>query len=192
MSGRGASASVQAAAAAGTVVPVVFVELHFPAETSRLTNAGISIQWNGFTWLGAGAATTIDTIGEGLDPQSRGLAFTLSGVATNMLSYAIGAPYRNGTAQVWVGLLDPQTYAVVDSPVVIWVGQMDVMTPSIEPSASTVVAAIRLECESRMALWARSKGRRYTHEDQQLDYPGDKFFEFIPRLQEAQLPWGRS
>jgi hypothetical protein len=40
-----------------------------------------------------------------------------------------------------------------------------------------------------MVRWRQARVRRYTHEDQQIDAPGDKFFEFIPSLQDAQIPW---
>ena len=34
--------------------------------------------------------------------------------------------------------------------------------------------------------------RRYTDEDQQMDYPGDLGFQFVNGIQEAQIYWGRS
>ena len=36
----------------------------------------------------------------------------------------------------------------------------------------------------------RSRERRYTHDDQQIDFPGDLGFEFVPKLQELNLVWG--
>ena len=33
----------------------------------------------------------------------------------------------------------------------------------------------------------RAEVRRYTDADQQAEYPGDRFFEFVPALQEAEI-----
>jgi len=34
--------------------------------------------------------------------------------------------------------------------------------------------------------------RRYTNEDQQLDYPGDRGMEFVSSIQDVTIYWGRT
>ena len=46
---------------------------------------------------------------------------------------------------------------------------------------------ISLTCESRLVDLERAEVRRYTDADQQAEYPGDRFFEFVPALQEAEI-----
>ena len=38
--------------------------------------------------------------------------------------------------------------------------------------------------------WERSRIRRYTNQDQQQKFSGDKGLEFIQELQEKELFWG--
>ena len=51
-------------------------------------------------------------------------------------------------------------------------------------------ATITVNAESRLADWDRPRVRRYNHEDQQIDYPGDMGFEFVPQMATKELRWG--
>ena len=57
-------------------------------------------------------------------------------------------------------------------------------------SMASAIATISVSAESRLAAWDRPNVRRYNHEDQQIDYPGDKFFEFVPQMVDRLLVWG--
>jgi hypothetical protein len=46
---------------------------------------------------------------------------------------------------------------------------------------------VTLSCESRLVDLERAEVRRYTDADQQGEHPGDRFFEFVPALQEAEI-----
>jgi hypothetical protein len=65
---------------------------------------------------------------------------------------------------------------------------MDIMKIDEGPESATIV----LSLENRLIALDRSKERRYTHEDQQLSFPGDKGFEFVPDLQDKEIIWGKS
>jgi hypothetical protein len=41
--------------------------------------------------------------------------------------------------------------------------------------------------ESRLVDLERAEVRRYTDADQQAEYQGDRFFEYVPALQEAEI-----
>jgi hypothetical protein len=62
-------------------------------------------------------------------------------------------------------------------------------TMGIEDSGDT--ANIGLTAESRLIDLERSRERRYTSEDQKIDYPNDKGLEFIADLQDKEIVWGR-
>ncbi len=63
------------------------------------------------------------------------------------------------------------------------------MSGSRSGSAIRIAARRRaaLTCESRLVDLERAEVRRYTDADQQAEYPGDRFFEFVPALQEAEI-----
>jgi hypothetical protein len=46
---------------------------------------------------------------------------------------------------------------------------------------------IVLTCESRLVDLERAEVRRYTDPDQQAEYPGNRFFEYVPALQDAEI-----
>ena len=46
---------------------------------------------------------------------------------------------------------------------------------------------VALTCESRLVDLERAEVRRYTDADQQAEYQGDRFFEYGPALQEAEI-----
>ena len=88
-------------------------------------------------------------------------------------------PTRPG--RFWGGLLDAEGAFVAD-PSPLWAGLMDTMAvvDGAEPRVS-------LACESRLVDLERAEVRRYTDADQQAEYPGDRFLEDVPALQEAQI-----
>ena len=47
--------------------------------------------------------------------------------------------------------------------------------------------SVALAYESRLVDLERAEVRRYTDADKQAEYPGDRFFEFVPALQEAEI-----
>ena len=63
---------------------------------------------------------------------------------------------------------------------------MDVMT--IEDAGAT--ATINVSAESRLIDLDRSRTRRFTSEDQKIDYPNDKGLEMVASLQDKQITWG--
>jgi hypothetical protein len=90
-------------------------------------------------------------------------------------------------AIVSLGLFDAAGALIAD-PVGCFVGQMDQPTLDVTGTSAT----ISINCESRLIEMNVAVDRRYTNEDQQRDYPGDRGFEFVNSIQEAQIYWGRT
>lgn len=76
---------------------------------------------------------------------------------------------------------------VLFEPFTLFDGQMDKM--NIQDSGDT--ANVTITCESKLITLQNPKVRRYTLEDQKLDFPNDKGLEFIPSLQDKVITWGR-
>jgi hypothetical protein len=75
----------------------------------------------------------------------------------------------------------------VADPVLQFEGRLDV--PAIEDGEDT--ATIAISYESELIDLERARERRYTPEDQAIDYPGDLGFAYVAALQDAQITWGR-
>jgi len=142
--------------------------------------SGLSLALQGGGALGAFTWGVLDALLEG------GLrADAVSGAsagAVNAVDIALAErSFRLRPARLWGALLDAEGAFVAD-PFPLWAGLMDTMevTDGAEPR-------VALTCESRLVDLERAEVRRYTDADQQAEYPGDRFFEYVPALQEAEI-----
>jgi hypothetical protein len=87
---------------------------------------------------------------------------------------------------IFLGLFDTNK-SVISDVYTLFKGKMDIMKIDEGPESATIV----LSLENRLIALDRSKERRYTHEDQQLSFSGDKGFEFVPDLQDKEIIWGK-
>jgi len=181
---RNLTSATDNALAAGNVPMLCFVLMDFPSGFLRVNNSSVIINWGGEDWYGLGRLGSIDQIEEGATLESRGLKFKITGVSQANIAIALGQQYQGRDCKVWLAPLTSE-YAVIADPVLTFWGRMDVMDIDLGETATITVSA-----ESRLADWDRPRTRRYTHEDQQLDYPGDLGFEFVPQMVEKELRWG--
>ena len=184
MTDRNITGTVTAALAAPQVRALCFVMMDFPSGKMRVNNSAQDIDWDGYTWLGVGRVGSIDAISEGASLEARGLRFTISGVLQSHVSLALGQQYQGRDCKVWLALL-AEDYSVLPDPVLTFSGRMDVMDIEIGSTATITISA-----ESRLADWDVPRSRRYTHSDQQIDYPGDMGLQFVPEMAEKSLRWG--
>lgn len=182
---RSLTPAVEVAIAAGHVAAITLVEMDFPAGFVRVNNSPVTFAWNGYDWLGLGSLGSMDAINEGAALEARGIAFRLSGVPAANIYNALGQQYQGRACRVWLAPLDPATHSIITSPVLLFWGLMDAMSIDLGETASITVSA-----ESRLADWGRPRVRRFNHEDQQIDYPGDLGFEFVTAMVDKELRWG--
>jgi hypothetical protein len=71
--------------------------------------------------------------------------------------------------------------------IILFSGFMDVMT--IEDNGET--STIQVSAENKLIAFQRTAVRRYTAEDQKIEHPTDKGFEFVAKIQEKEIIWGR-
>jgi hypothetical protein len=176
--------AAESAMAASQVRALLFVEMDFPSGFLRVNNSAITVAWNGYDWLGVGRLGSIDAISEGIALEARGLAFRISGVPPEHVSIALGTQYQGRDCKVWFAPLTEDHVPIAD-PVLAFHGRLDVMDIELGASATITVSA-----ESRLADWDRPRVRRYNAEDQAIDDPTDKGFEFVPQMVEKELRWG--
>ncbi len=53
-------------------------------------------------------------------------------------------------------------------------------------------ATISLAVENKLIILENAKERRYNDEDQKIENPTDKGFEFVASIQDVEIVWGRS
>ncbi len=179
--------TLAAAIAAGKEVlsGCLLFEAEFDSGTVRFTNGSVDIVWGDRIFLAVGSFAGVSTMEEPSDLQSTGIQVTLSGIPVEMIALALDEPMQGRRATVYVALLDDEDRLIPD-PVILFRGRIDAPAISLGPTASVVVAI-----ESPLADWERPRVRRYTDEDQQARYPGDRFFEFVAAIANKPITWGK-
>ena len=162
----------------------ILCDLMFPSAPTYAWAGTYNLSANGNTYLGLGALGGIGKTEEKNDGTATGLSLTLSGVPLSQIAIAVDANYQGAQVKLWLACFD-STWALIDT-YQFFGGIMDIMT--VKDGADT--ATIALSAESRMIETQRARVRRYTHDDQQIDFPGDNGFQFVNTLQLLQLYWG--
>ena len=176
--------SLHAASSATSPVaaPVVLVELDFASGPFRAWTGLGQLNWAGKVFEGVGSIGAVGEVEETVELRAVRLTLALSPVPQEVVDIALAErSFRLRPARLWGALLDAEGAFIAD-PFPLWAGLMDTMevTDGAEPR-------VALTCESRLVDLERAEVRRYTDADQQAEYPGDRFFEYVPALQEAEI-----
>ena len=183
---RTISSDVLAELVSTQVAPAFFAAIQFTSGVSYVWTGLGTITWNGHDWLGLGAVGQIS----GLRESSNGAAQsrTLSLLTPNdLLSKAIGETNQSYAVELWFGLLNRTTGAIIADPLKTFRGYEDTLNIDEGPEQSVITLTV----ESDLLGLQRPVGRRYTHEDQQFRYPGDRGFEYVNGLQQWDGVWGK-
>lgn len=184
---RSLTTAYKASITASRVLPVLMFYADFPSGAVRCWSGYGNLVWDGNTYTGVGNFGGVSKIDESSDQSAKGIVFTLCGIPSALIATALGEAYQGRVCSLWLATLD-SSFAPVADPYLFFSGRMDVM--EIEDSGDT--ATIRLTGENRLIDLNRPRSRRYTHEDQQIEYPGDLGLEYVPGLQDKKLYWGNA
>lgn len=167
--------------------PIFLAKIETAGDTVFAWTGIGDLVWNGDTYAGTGIFGGVSSVEETTDGAAAGLVFQLSGIPDDIVATSIGLIRHGKPASLWMGCLDSNG-VMVGNPLLIFNGSTDV--PELEDGADT--ATIRLSAESPAIDQRRARVRRYTTEDQKIDYPTDKGFEYVEGLQDRSIPWGKS
>ncbi len=185
MPDRDLSAGLETAVQASALRPVLFYEGEFAASTLRLWTGLGSFSWDGQTWTGGGNLLQISPIEESSRVEALGFSVTLSGMPSASVSLALQSLRQGKPGRLWLGALDADNVLVGD-PYLVKEGKFDIAVIDDNGENCTIQATY----ESRMIDLFRPRERRYTDQDQQIDFPGDDGFGLVPAIQDKQILWG--
>lgn len=166
--------------------PVIFFEGQFASGWVRIWSGLGSAQWNGQSWAGAGSLLGLGPIEETGEVVAGGTAISLCGVPLDLVQMAIAEARQGLPGRVWLGLLGEDGSIIAD-PVQAFSGRLDV--PEIKDDADS--CTITISYESRLIDLTVARTWRYTHESQQVLFPGDLGFEYVTAIQDREITWGR-
>lgn len=191
MTARDLTSGMLTAISAAVFRPAILVEIDLYASGSpdtqylRLWTGVGSLSWDGKTWTGAGKLLSFTPIEESADIRAIGFEVQFSGLTSGDAALALQTGRQGRTGRIWLAGLDA-TGAVIADPYQLTGGRFDTFLLNDDGKIATVGARY----EGALIDLERPRERRYTHEDQQIDYPGDLGFEFVNALQDMQLIWG--
>lgn len=181
---RAVSLAWLAAAQDKVVRPVIFYEGEFDAGTVRLWTGVGQKSWDGQTWTGAGNLLAISNITETADLRAQGFTATLSGISLDSLALVLGQVQTHKSGYIWFGLIDASDQIIAD-PYLAFRGRMD--QPSVVDGGDT--CTIEIAYENHLKDFERSRARYYTHEDMQIDHPGERACFYVALQQDSPLEW---
>lgn len=182
---RDLTASVITQLQSASVEVGILFEGEFASGWVRLWSGIGSLSWDSKTWTGTGNLLGISGIDETAEVRASGMTVSLSGVPSDLLSAALGDARSGRIGRVYLAFFSGGS--IVADPILQFEGRLDV--PAIEDGPET--ATISISYESELIDLERARERRYTPEDQQIDFAGDLGFDYVASLQDAQITWGR-
>jgi len=183
---RSVTSEVNTIFESNSVSPFVAIDLAFDGGNFVAWTGYGNLTFGGTTYIGGGDFLNVSNVIENAEVQANNLTITLSGIPSDLIASALNETYQGRSCKVFLGVLDSSN-AVVSDPYLLFSGRMDLM--NIDDGGQT--CTISVSAESRLIDLDRTRERRYTSEDQKIDFPNDKGLEFIADLQDKEIVWGR-
>lgn len=186
MTARSFTVAFDTAIQQSTLRPVLFYQGEFASsQYLRLWSGFGDVSWDGYTWTGGGNLLNISPLEERGDVKAQGFTITLSGMPSALVSLALASVRQGKPGKLWMGLFDSSDALIAD-PYQLRAGKLDISVIEDDGDSCTIA----MQYEDRLIDLDRARERRYTTEDQAIDYAGDLGFEFVPKLQDMQIMWG--
>lgn len=188
---RPSSDIARAASRGAGALVAILAELDFASGVARAWTGVGPLRWNDRVFLGTGDLIGVGTVEETTEARSSGITLTLSAAAMGeqagfILEQALAEAnsFQGRPVRVWLALLADDATLLAE-PVPLAEMRMDTM--AIVDGRD---ARITLTAEGELGDLDRPRTRRYTNEDQQAEFPGDRGLEYVPSVQELQFKWG--
>ena len=177
--------AVLAALTSSYVSVAILVDATFRTGTTYLWTGKGTLNANGNTYQGVGALGSVSVVEDGATVEARGISLNLSGIYNYLLADVLQELQLGAPVNVWMALFD-SSGALIPNPILVWAGRMD--QPTIEAGGQT--AQLKINCENRLLDMNVSVNRRYTQDDQTMDWPGDVGLQFALGIVDRTIYWG--
>ena len=165
--------------------PFLALFIDFPDPVRAFTGRG-RLPIGGNDFLGIHGIASIDTIGESVSGSASGVRATLLQIPSEFAADLADQAVRGVAYEMYAGVINLDWQSVIGFQR-IWKGTLQGYEILDEGSSITVTAI----GENRQIDQRRPAVKRYTDEYQQRKYPGDRFFEYLPRLSEVSILWAK-
>lgn len=142
--------------------------------------------WDSKTFNGTGVFGGFSQVEEGTDGTALGISYSLSGIDPAVAAIAVSEIRQDKLATMYFAAVNDDCQ-LIGVPEPIAVHFTDV--PTIQDDGET--STINLSCESAAIDQLRPRIRRFTTEDQKIDFPTDEGFDYVEGLQFRKINWGK-
>ncbi len=165
--------------------PAIFVQFQFVDGNLNLWSGYNDIIWNSQIFVGSGNVLAVDRVEETQEFRATSVSFSLNGINSALIASALTANYQGRPAIMWFAVMD-NSRNIIATPYQLFKGRMDII--SFSDNGDT--ADFNIKCESNIIDIRKARERRYTPEDQKIDYEDDRGLDFIPKIQDIEIAWG--
>lgn len=176
---------------AAPITPALFAWFDFSPTPLRVWSGYGDFVFESQTWLGVGSLGQIEIGEDNIDIDANGASFILNGTPTELLAIALAQPYKGRRVTLHLVLLDPSTFAVLESRVQ-FVGLMDDLKVEADLRPDGPGSRVVILAEHYLIRKETPVGGRYSDVDQTHRHPGDRIFADLHRLPQARFTWGKS
>ncbi len=182
---RWTSGANETGAAQASVTLAVLVDLDFSSGHIRVHDGIGTLTHATYAYDGVGKFGGIELDAEDQEVAAKGCRLTLSGIPSDLVPDVLTvSDYQGRDCTLYIGLLNADTGAWIDTPEVLWSGYMDFMDLETGTDGARIVLHVEDELRREpLQAW-------YTDEDQQLLHSGDRFFSDLPNVEIHQAAWG--
>lgn len=166
----------------------LLVEFRFASETMRVWNGNTALETGGNTYLPMYGYGSIDGLGMASGTASEAVTFQMSGLPGQALDFLAMALDSNNEVDQRIVVVSLQLFddewQPLGVPAPIFWGFMQPPRISRTEMGSTEGAIQSISMTAENAFFNRSRPAygKYTDRDQQVRFPGDRFFQFTPNL----------
>jgi hypothetical protein len=165
--------------------PFFAADFDFPSGHQRFWTGSGDITLFTNTYIGVGDLVSMDIESETQELNAQRVRFSLSKVDPSTIDETDIDDSFGRDITVYLGFLNVETRALLDTPEIFWEGRNDSFRRS-----DGGVPVIEVTGEHRMALLDRTDGWRYTHEHQQQFYAGDNGLDQVSTIALRKVLWG--
>jgi hypothetical protein len=182
--------ALDAALSGGSVIFFVCGKADLPGYTLRLLDGASSVTWAEGTFVGRdptfGVMSAIEPVTDGVGDQAPMLGMTLL-PPSEAAAASLAAPGMQGSRlRIWLGALDLTTKAVIADPYLIFDGELDQPTLTIDRGTRE----LDFECVSSFEkLFRNDEGHRLSQAHHQEIWPGETGLADVTGVVK-QVLWG--
>lgn len=184
MTERALDATLKASAESTEFNYCVLIDLAFPSGNVRLHNSVGTLNFGGNDYFGVGGFGSIDAMIDTLSLVDQPIKLTLSSITQDIIDAIKIDDIYDRDCDIYIGALDAdgQLEGTPDN----WVSGY------MENSALMVGSqnAVTISIKTRASKLRQRNNRRQTLEHHQIEFPTDRFYEFLPYTMNADVEWG--